>query len=111
MTDKVISYPFGKMDIQNVDYASTIDLTVKNQKTLVEVGQMTGNVTLNVTPDDLDAGAELIVKLESDSSARDVTLNTGFLGTTISGTASKTKYAYFDFDGTNFVHIATQQVN
>jgi hypothetical protein len=112
MTDPVISYPFGEMDIQAPDYAASIDIEIKNQKTLVNVAQLTGAITLTANPaSDLRAGAELIVKLQSDATARTATLSTGFSGTTIAGTISKTKYAYFVYDGTNFVHISTNQVD
>jgi len=107
-----ISYPFGEMDVQNIDYAASIEIAVKNQKTLVVVGQMTGALTLTAKPvADLRKGAELIVALASDATARAVTLSTGIKGTSIAGVISKTKYAYFVYDGTNFVHLSANQVD
>ena len=111
MDSPTISYPFGDMDTQSVDFATSIDLVIKNQKTLVEVGQMTGAMTINVTTPELKAGAELIVKLQSDTTARAVTLGTGFTGTSIAGVISKTKYARFMFDGSNFIYMSSQQVD
>jgi hypothetical protein len=110
--DKVISYPFGEMDVQSKDYAASVELAISNQKTLVIVALLTGAVTLVATPStDLKKGAELIVKLQSDGTARAATLSTGFTGTSIAGTISKSKYAYFLYDGTNFVHLSTNQVD
>jgi len=113
MTEPTISYPFGPMDVQSIDFAASIDLEIVNQKTLVEIGEMTGALTLTAaaTSKELYPGAELIIKLQSDTTARDVTLSTGFSGTTIAGVISKTKYATFVYDGTNFVHVGTQQVD
>jgi hypothetical protein len=110
--EKTISYPFGEMDVQSKAFAASLDIDVDNQKTLVEVGELTGAITLVAKPNpELRPGAELIIKLKSDATARAATLSTGFAGTTISGTISKTKYAYFVFDGTNFVHLTTNQVD
>lgn len=110
--EHVISYPFGDMDVQSVDYAAAIELEIENQKTLVEVAELTGALALTaVASSELRPGAELIVKLKSDATARTATLGTGFSGTTIAGTISKTKYAYFVYDGTNFVHLTLNQVD
>lgn len=110
--DKTISYPTGAMDVQAPAYAATIDLAVVNQKTLVNVGQLTGALTLNVAADTgLKPGAELIVQLQSDGTARATTLGTGFKGVAIAGVISKTKYAAFVYDGTNFVNTSVNQVD
>ena len=112
MTEPTISYPFGELDKQSKAYAATIALTIKNQKTQVEVAELTGDLTLTATAaSDLRAGAELLVKLKSDTTARAATLSTGFLGTSVAGTISKTKVAKFEYDGSKFVHVSTQQVD
>lgn len=110
--DKVISYPFGEMDVQAPVYGATIDLVVENQKTLVNVGQLTGALTLNVAPSsELKKGAELIVSLQSDATARATTLGTGFVGVAIAGVISKTKVATFVYNGATFVNIGVIQVD
>jgi hypothetical protein len=110
--DKTISYPFGEMDVQAPAYAATIDLAVVNQKTLVNVAQLTGAVTINAVADaGLRKGAELIISTQSDGTARAVTLGTGFKGVAISGTISKTKVATFVFDGSLFVNTGLIQVD
>lgn len=107
-----VSYPFGPADVQTPAYAATIAVTVNNAKTLLNIAQLTGAATLNLTIDgDLPAGAELIVKAQSDGTARDLTPGTGMTGTAIAGVISKTKYATYVYDGSTFVHTATQQVN
>jgi hypothetical protein len=112
MQEPTLSYPFGRIDKQSVDFAAAIELDIRNQKTLVEVGTMSADCTLTANPaHDLEAGAELIVKLTSDATARAATLGTGFTGTSIAGTISKTKYAAFVYDGSKFVHLSTNQVN
>ena len=110
--NQVISYPFGAIDSQSKDYAAIVAATIENQKTIIEIAEMTGNLTLNLTiAESLNTGAELLVKLPSDTTARAVTLGTGITGTAVAGTISKTKYASFVYDGTAFVHVATQQVD
>ncbi len=112
MVEPTISYPFGEMDQQNIDYATDIELLVKNQKTLSEVADLTGDVNLTAKPEhDLDAGAELIVKLKADATGRTVTLSTGFSGLPISVTASKTVYLVFVFDGTSFILLSENQID
>lgn len=107
-----ISHPFGPADVQSLAYAATIAATITNAKTILNVAQMTGAATLNLTIDpDLQAGAELLVKCQSDGTARDLTPGTGMTGTAIAGAISKTKYASYVYDGSTFVHVGTQQVN
>jgi hypothetical protein len=110
--NKVINYPFGEMDVQSVDAAATIELEVENQKTLVNVSEMAAAATINVTASpELKAGAELFIKLKSDGTARAVTLGTGFTGTSVAGTISKTKIASFVYDGSKFIHTALNQID
>jgi hypothetical protein len=110
--EHVISYPFGNVDAKVIDYSATINIEVENQKTIVAIGELSGALTLTAEASaELKVGAELIVKLKSDGTARDTTLSTGFEGTTVAGVISKTKVACFVYDGTNFVHISTNQVD
>ncbi len=110
--DKTISYPFGEMDVQQKASAATIDIVVENQKTLVEVAQLGVAPTLTVVANsDVRKGAELIIKLQSDGTARTATLSTGFIGAAIAGVISKTKYNYFIYNGTSFILISSNQVD
>ena len=99
-------------DVQSKDYAATIAVTVTRQRTIVNVAQLTGAATVDLTIDaGVVAGAELVLKLQSDTTARAVTLGTGTTGTAVAGTISKTKYANFVYDGSTFVHLSTNQVD
>jgi len=99
-------------DIQTLDYAATLAVTLSKQKTIVNVAEMSGAMTVNLTIGaGVKAGAELVMKLKSDATGRTVTQGTGMTGVAIAGVNSKTKYATFIYDGTTFVHVATQQVD
>jgi len=103
---------FPVSDAQAIAYASAITIPVAQMHTVVTVAVLTGALTLNVSVDaQVTPGARLIVKLLSDTTARDTTLGTGFEGTTIAGVISKTKVAVFEYDGTNFVHVSTSQID
>lgn len=108
--NKEVLFPIA--DVQSKDYAATIAVTVNEMFTVVNVAEMTGAPTVNVTIDSqVTAGAILLMKLQSDTTARNVTLGTGLTGTTVAGVISKTKYAMFVYDGTSFIHVATNQVD
>jgi tetrahydromethanopterin S-methyltransferase subunit F len=99
-------------DVKSIAYAASVEIPVTQQKTIVTIGTLTGALTLTTDVDaSVKAGAELHVVLTSDTTARDTTLSTGFTGTTVAGVISKTKIASFVYNGTNFLHVATQQVN
>ena len=59
----------------------------------------------------MKAGAELILTIASDGTARDLTPGTSMTGVVVAGVISKTKVATYKFDGTNFIHVGTQQIN
>lgn len=101
-----VSWPFGEAEIQTPAYAATLEVTVKNQLTIVDVATLSGAITINLAIDDqVRAGALLQLQLTSDATARTATLGTGFLALAISGTISKTKVANFMYDGTQFVPV------
>jgi len=107
-----VNFPFGNADVQTKSYAAAIAITAENTKTIVNIGQLTGGLALTVVPDpELKKGAELLVKLQSDGTARDTTLGSGFTGVTVAGVINKTKYATFIYDGSTFVNTAVTQVN
>lgn len=94
------------------DYAATIAATIVATNTEIDIAELTGAATLNLTlHSQLELGNILVVKAKSDTTARDITLGTGFLGTKIAGVISKTKVATFWFDGSAFVHLSTNQLD
>jgi len=105
-------YPFGPADVKAVTPGATMNVEVSNPETILNLGELAaaGTINLDIDPE-MPAGATLTVKAKSDGTARDITLGTGITGTTIAGTISKTKVATFKFDGTAYLHVATQQVD
>jgi len=94
MADK-IKHPFGAPDVMKPAYAATIALTILNQLTVIKVA-LTGALTLNLTVDpQVSVGAELILELSSDGTARDTTLGTAIDGPVVAGVINKTKSQAF----------------
>jgi len=112
-SDQVVKWPFGEADVQSIAYADiSDDIVIKNNKTIVTVGTLEDDVTVNLDiSDEVEVGAELTLRLTSDTTARDVTLGTGLEGNAIAGVISKTKVAKFEFDGSNFVCVSTIQID
>jgi len=107
-TDKKIEVLFPSVDTQTPDYAATIDLVVNQMNTVVEVGALTGNPTINVAVDaEVTKNAEMLVKLTASGAARTVTLGAGFSGSDIVVPSGATVYALLKYDGTNFVVVTS----
>ncbi|HPH85571.1 MAG TPA: hypothetical protein PLC48_08915 [Ferruginibacter sp.] len=107
-TDKKVEVLFPSVDTQSPDYAATINLTVDQLNTIVEVGALTGNPTINVAVDDeVTKNAEMLLKLTASGGARTVTLGTGFSGSAIVVPSGATVYALLKYDGTNFVVVTS----
>jgi hypothetical protein len=62
--------------------------------------------TLNVDVSKSTVGDELIVKVSSDGTGRNLTFGTGITGPVLTGAANKTKVQAFVFDGEGFVASA-----
>lgn len=109
---KDAKFPFGPATVKTVIPAATMSLDVVNTETIADLGTLSAAGTLNLAVDaEVEAGSRLTVRVKSDGTARDLTLGTGFTGTTIAGTINKTKVASFVFNGTTFLHVGTQQVD
>jgi len=98
---------FPLPQILNPAYAATQAVAVKQMNTFVQPATYTGNATLNLTINDqVTPGALLHLKLTANTSARTVTLGTGFADPDdITVIASSTAYMSFVFDGTEFVPL------
>jgi hypothetical protein len=99
-----VLFPFS--EIQTPAYAATLPVTVKQMKTFLQPGTLTGAVTINLTLDaQLTRGAKLYLKVTADTTNRVVTLGTGFdaAATDITVTASTCFCRTFVYDGTVFV--------
>lgn len=110
--ERIVKFPFGKADLKSEDYDSAIDVDVLNMETLLEIGELTGDLTLNLKVNhQVDAGANLTVIAVADGTARTLTFGTGIEAKAHSVTASK-KFAYtFKYDGQTFVQTAINQLN
>ncbi|MBF6607764.1 MAG: hypothetical protein ITG00_03395 [Flavobacterium sp.] len=93
-------------------YAATMEAEVSDTRTIITI-PMTGNGALSLSADSKPSiGDEIILKVSSDGTARDLTFGTGFTAPTLSGTISKTKVLSLVYDGTSFIATsAAVQIN
>lgn len=107
-----VRYPFGPAEFEAIDGDTTVSLTVKNGLTFFTVSELVQETTVNATPSsDLPEGSMLYLRMTADTSGQNVLGNTNFECDTITITASKTVVAQFIWDGDNFVHLGTQQID
>lgn len=98
-----VLFPFASADAVTMTDGATIALTVSNSKTVASVS-LSQAATINVTiGSGVPVGAELVLKITSDGTGRDVTCGTNLTGPVIAGVAGKTKVASFVYDGSAFV--------
>lgn len=98
-----IKHPFGAATVLTPAYVATIAIDVWNTKTELDLGTITGDATLNITPDaELEIGSELNIKVKASADGYDVTLGSSIEAPVIVGVSGKTKTQKFEFDGTNF---------
>lgn len=98
-----VRWPFGAAYVDAApDLSSAI--TVDNTKTILDIS-INAASTLNLTiPDELEAGAELTVKVSQDGTGRNLTLGTGFNADApdLTGVANDVDVAEYIFDGAEF---------
>ena len=112
VTPHIDNYHIDDPDVQSPAYNATLSIAITHKETLVNVAELTGDTTISISAgSNVKPGAKVYITLQSDSTARDATLSTGFKGTVVAGTISKTKVATFIYDGTDFVHVSTQQID
>ena len=103
----MIKHPFGAAEVLTPTYAATLSVAVKNMRTQLNLGTMTGNCALTIVPDaELEIGAILTIKVKSDATARDVTFAAGVTAATIAGVISKTKTLLLEYNGSTFQALA-----
>jgi len=111
MADKLM-WPVGDADKIQVASTATINASVSNRLTILEIDTLTTAGTLNITIDpQVPIGSTLVIKVPCGSPARDLTLGTGLTGTVVTGVANKTKYVTALYDGVTFVVQSVNQVN
>lgn len=101
-TGRAVTY-----DYQAPAYASSIALAVNAYETTVQVGQLTGALTMTVGVGSSTTapyvGDKLRIMFSNDANTRVVTFSTGFTPNgTLSNTASKLSTIDFVFDGTTW---------
>ncbi len=83
--------------------AAAIELETSESKSVVTI-DLEEDATLALSSDALPSpGDELILKVSSDATARDLTLGTGITAPVIAGVINKTKVQSFVYDGGNFI--------
>lgn len=96
-------YQIGSSTATTVTYAAIMEINPSESRTIVTTA-LTGAGTLNLGADAKpQIGDELILKVSSDATARDLTLGTGITGPVLAGTINKTKVQSFVYDGTAFI--------
>lgn len=101
-----LDFPFGEADVQELAYAVTQAVEVKNAKTILKFATLTGDTTLNLTITlQLKVGSTLLVKVPATANADDLTFGTGIDAPAIVGVAGKTKTQGFEYDGQTFVPV------
>lgn len=109
---KRVKYPFGKADVRSITSAATMAVSVENQETQITISQMTAAGTLNLDIDaEVEAGAELTIKVSADGTGRTLTFGTGMLGVAVAITASKTQIIHCKYMGGVFVVLSSIQAN
>lgn len=104
-----LSWPMGAADVQEYAYAATIDSELWNNKTFINVEQLTGALKIDATFDELAAGATVTITLEADGAGQTFTPGTGFLNqTAIVLGASTINVITYEYNGTGLNLISNQ---
>ena len=99
-------------DYKTPAYAATINITTRQKRTLVQPGQLTGALTVNVGVGSASSapfvGDELKFMFAGDASARTVTFGTGLTvaSATLALSAGKKGYIEFIFDGAAWIEVS-----
>lgn len=106
-SNKKVEIVFPTFEKKTPAFAAVQAVAVERMTTVLDLGELTDACTINLTIGaDVQMGAKLAIKAKSDTTARNVTCGTGFLGGAIAGTISKTKVQHYTYDGTAFIPVA-----
>ena len=110
----IVKAPFGPADIQTPTFASTIELTIENSVTVVQL-TVTAAVTFSLATITQgfahNAGDTITFTLVDDGSASTVTWGTGLTAVASALVASKTLNVTFIYDGANYVANSSIQID
>lgn len=96
----------------SVDFSPAMSVNVSESRSIISIA-MTGAGTLSLSSDSKPVpGDEIILKVSSDATARDLTFGTGFQAPILTGVINKIKTQLFVYDGTKFIPTgAAIQIN
>ena len=96
-------YQIGSTVAFTIAYAATMTANVNESRNIITI-DLTGAGALSLNPESKpQVGDEIILKVSSDGTARDLTFGTGFTAPTLAGVISKTKVLCLVYDGSNFI--------
>lgn len=108
---QLIKYPFGLATKIVLVFAAIIAQAIDNTYTHLTLA-MTGNATLNLTPNaEMPVGSQLVIRASADGTNRTLTPGTGMTGLAVVLTANKSYNLTYEFDGATYVHVSTMQLN
>ncbi len=95
-----------------IAFAENMAANVSESRNIITIA-LTGAGTLALSSDAKPVvGDEIILKVSSDATARDLTFGSGFTAPVLTGTINKTKTQHFVYDGSNFIATgAAIQIN
>lgn len=107
-----MKYGIGYSTAQTIIFAAAMTALVTESRSILTIA-MTGAGTLALSADAKPVlGDEIILKVSSDATARDLAFGTGFTAPTIAGVINKTKVLSLVYDGVNFIATsAAVQIN
>lgn len=107
-----VLFPFSEVTTYSASN-DTLTLTVKQYNTFFSTTDtLLANTYFYLSVNSqVTAGAQLFILCKSGAVARSFIPKTGFTGTTVTGTASKSKYLHFVYNGTAFIHVGTMQID
>lgn len=98
------TYKIGSATAIAIAYAASMEINPTQSKTIATIALVGGNGSLALGADAKpQVGDELVLKVSSDGTARNLTFGTGFTAPTLSGTINKTKTQTLVYDGTSFI--------
>jgi hypothetical protein len=107
-----VLFPFAENATYDADN-DTLTLAVSQYYTFhTTTDTLIANTYFYLTIDhQVTTGAELFILVPAGHLAQNFIPKTGFVGTTVAGTAHKSKYLHFIYNGTAFIHIGTMQID
>ena len=105
-------YKIGCAVAFTIAFASEMLANVSESRNIITIN-LTGAGSLDISPDAKPViGDEIILKVSSDGTARDLSFGSGFSAPTLTGVTNKTKTQRFVYDGSKFIATgAAVQIN